>query len=942
MFESLKNFFVSLIKSRILYLIIGFSILAGILIYRIFDLQIINGENYLNNFQLKIKKERTIDATRGNIYDCNGVLLAYNELAYSITIEDVFESGSSKNYNLNKTIKRVIDIIEENGDELDLDFYVSLDDYGNYEFTASGTTLNRFKADIYGCAYINDMTYAQSSSTAKDIVDFLCGEDKFEVYELTKDKDLALKIAIIRYEMSLNAYQKYIATTIATNVSEKTIAVIYENSDILEGVNVKETTKRVYPNGIYTAMVVGYTGKISLAEYEEYSQTDSTYSKSDSVGKAGIEKSQEAILKGIKGSETIYVNTTGKVISSENYVESVAGSDVYLSIDSKLQEDIYHILEQKLAGVLLKKITNTKEYIATETSSSSDITIPIYSVYYQLINNSILDINHFSDDAASDSERLVYEAYLNKKAAVFERLKSELTEKKTVYNKLTTEYKVYENFIEDILLDTGILISDKINYSDDTYIKWAKNETISLSEYINYCISQSWIDIDCLDLNASYSESEEIYLKIVEIIFNELDESTAFEKILYKYIIKSDAISPRTLCNCLLDQEVVSLSESELSLWYAGKESAYDFMINRITNLEITPAQLALEPCTGSVVVTDVNTGKTLAIVSYPGYDNNYLANGADAQYLKKITNDLSMPMLNYATQQRTAPGSTYKMVTATAGLLEGVINTNSLITCTGSFEVTTDTHKCWIYPGTHGSLNVTGAINKSCNCFFYTVGYRLSLDENGEYNSKLGVDKLNYYASMYGLSEKSGVEIEEYSPILTNAYSVPSAIGQGTNSFTTVGLARYVTAIANRGTVYNLTLLDKICDNDGSVIKECEAEIYNRIEMDDKYWDAICEGMRRVTADKAYFREIPFDVAGKTGTAQQSKADPDHGLFVSFAPFNNPKIAVAARIANGYTSDYAANVTKDVYKYYFKVEDSDEIVNGTASALNITTARGD
>ena len=939
MLNKWKDILISLIKSRILFLLLFFLVLSGILIYRVFDLQIINGENYLNNFSLQSKKERTIDAVRGNIYDKNGVLLAYNELAYSVTIEDVYESGSDKNKNLNNTIYKTINYIEANGDKISCDFNIYIDDYGNYQFSVSGTKLNRFKADIYGRAYIDDMTYVESSSTAEDIIEYLAGSKRFDIDTASLSKSDVLKIVSIRYAMSLNAYQKYISTTIATNVSDKTVAVIYENSDLLQGVNISEDTIRVYPNGVYTSQIVGYTGKISSDELSKYSAVDSSYSLNDIVGKTGIEQSMESTLKGTKGSETIYVNTTGKVISTESYVDSVAGSNVYLSIDSKLQEAIYNILEQKLAGILLKKIVNQKEYIAAEDSSSSDIVIPIYDVYYSMFNNSIIDLDHLSSEDATEAEKTIYEAYLEKKSSVLESLEDELTSKNTPYKKLTTEYKNYENHIEDILIDKGILISDKISYSDETYNDWAVEEVISLSEYIKYAISQSWIDNDKLDLNESYSESDEIYNAIVDIILNELSEDETFDKLLYRYIVKNDDINPKTICQCLLDQGIITLSIDEQALWDAGKISAYAFFITRIENLEITPAMLALEPYSASMVVTDVNTGKVLALVSYPSYDNNYLANGADSEYLAKINSDLSRPLVNYATQQRTAPGSTYKMVTATAGLMENVITTSTLITCTGSFEVTTDTHKCWIYPRRHNALNVTGAIQKSCNSFFYNVGYRLSLNEKGNYDSNLGVEKLNYYADLYGLSEKSGVEISEYSPILTSAYSVPSAIGQGTNSFTTVGLARYVTAVANSGTVYNLTLLDKITDSEGNVTEEKEATIRNTLEMDSSYWNAIHEGMRRVVTDMSYFNDFPIEVAGKTGTAQQSKTNADHGLFVCYAPYDSPEIAIAARIANGYSSSYVADTTKDVLKYYYGIED---VVTGNASEISASGRTGD
>ncbi len=925
-----------------LYLLVIFIALACVLIHRVFVLQIVEGENYLNSFELKTKKERSIDAARGNIYDRNGVLLAYNKLAYCVKIEDVFESGKKKNDNLNNTILRTIAIIEENNDKLSTEFNITVDDYNKYQYTVTGSRLSRFKADVYGVKLVDEMTYAQSSSTAEEMMEYLAGEERFNVNALGLDKKTTLKIVAIRYALSLNSYQKYIATTISTNVSPKTVAIIMENSDVLQGVSIAEDTIRVYPTAQYTSQIIGYTGKVSSEELEELQKTDETYAASDIVGKVGIEASQESILHGKKGSETVFVDTMGKVISIEDHVDPNSGNDLYLTIDSNLQEAVYHILEQKLAGLILKKIINTKEYIPAENATTADIMIPIYNVYISLFDNGVIDINHLYSDEATEDEKTAYTAFTSKKNDVLERLHNELTDKNTAYKKLSVEWQVYENFVEDILLNEGILVDDLIDSSDEVYRSWAIDEVISLGEYIKYAISQNWIDTSILNLEDPYSESEEIFSKILEIVDERLAHNEAFDKIVYKYVVKEDRIKPRVICNILIDQGIVELSEDYLNAWYAGRITPYTFMIDRITNLEITPAQLALDPYSASCVITDVNNGDVLAIVSYPSYDNNYLANGADSAYLKKINADHSTPLINYATQQRTAPGSTYKMVVATAGLMEGVITTNTLITCLGSFTEITDTHNCWIYPGRHGALNLSTAIQKSCNYYFYTVGYRLSMDENNNYNSDLGLEKLAKYANMYGLGDKSGVEIEESAPQISNKYSVPSAIGQGTNNYTTVGLARYVTAVANSGTVYNLTLLDKSTDSEGNLIEDFSASIYNRIEMDDSYWRAIHQGMRRVVEDRSYMKELPIEVAGKTGTAQQSRARADHGLFVCYAPYEQPKIAMAIRIANGYSSEYCVDTSKDIINYYFNIDEHEEIVTGTAAEISATGRSGD
>ena len=351
-------------------------------------------------------------------------------------------------------------------------------------------------------------------------------------------------------------------------------------------------------------------------------------------------------------------------------------------------------------------------------------------------------------------------------------------------------------------------------------------------------------------------------------------------------------------------------------------------MRNRIEQLDLTPAQLALDPYSGSIVVTEVNTGDTLAIASYPSYDNNRMSNGVDAEYFARLQSDLSRPMLNYATQQRTAPGSTFKPVSATAGLLEGVITTSDTITCVGLFDKIAPPARCHIYPGAHGSLNVTGGIQYSCNYFFYEVGYRLGI-VGDTFNDSVGLNKLAKYADMYGLSETSGMEIEEYAPD-----AVRSAIGHGTNNYTTAGLARYVTTVANSGTCYNLTLVDKVEDKDGSVVRENAATIRNRIDMDPTYWNAIHAGMRKVVENKSYFSDLDVNVAGKTGTAQENRNRPNHALFISYAPYESPEISVTVRVANGYTSDYAAQIAKDVYEYYYGLKDESEIITGTAGAL--------
>ncbi len=945
-----------------------FTIITIVLVSRIFILQIVRGKDALENFTLSIQKERVINSTRGKIYDRNGNLLAYNELAYNVTMEDVYESGRNRNIRLNDTLMKTIAIVESNGDHTIGDFSIILNEDGEYEYTLSDTRLKRFIADVYGKKSISDLKYEEETATADDIMDYLCGYGKFGIgessdpdnprdsFEVGKGytKKEILKLVNIRYAMSLNSYQKYIPTVIATDVGPKTVATIMENSADLMGVAIEENNIRKYNDSIYFSQIIGYTGKISEEEIETYNNLNSgselsdtikprnDYILTDMVGKAGIEQTMETYLQGVKGNETVYVNNLGKVIESKKLVDPQAGDDVYLTIDRDLQMAVYNILEQKLAGILVSKIQNVKEYDPPEGTAASKYIIPITDVYFALFNNSVIDINHLNDKNAGENEGKIYLAFVDKQNRVFDKLRSELEGTNTPYKDLSEEYEAYESFIVSMLIENGVIKDSEIDKEDETYIAWRTDETISLSEYLSFLIAHNWIDATKIDLNSQYSDSTEEYNRLCDYIIEHLGRSNAFSKKMYKYMIRNDEITGYQIIATLLEQDAISITDEEQKKFYGSVMSSYNFMLYLIENLYITPAQLALDPYSASAVITDMN-GDVLALVTYPSYDNNRLANSIDSEYYAKLQSDLSKPLWNYATQQRTAPGSTFKMVSATAGLEEGIINTATTINCKGYFDrFENEQYKCWIHPGKHGDLNVTGAIENSCNSFFYEVGYRLSIDETGNYNEELGLEKLAKYADLYGLSDKSGVEIEESEPGVSDEYPVLSAIGQGTNNYTTVGLARYVMTVANNGTCYDLTLLDKVTDLNGNLIMEYNPKIRNTIELPSAYWNAIHTGMRRVVLKKSYYTNLGVNVAGKTGTAQENKKRANHALFVSYAPFESPEIAVATRIAFGYSSDFAANMTRDIYKYYFKLENEDSILTGTAEIPDAEISAGD
>ena len=331
------EYILSLFKSRIFPLILVFAILVGVLINRLFGLQIINGESYVKDLSSSIQKDMSVAATRGRIFDKNGVLLAYNDLAYAVRISDSgkYNNNAEKNEKLNASIDKTLDIIEAKGDTYSNDFPIVYED-GQYVFNIKDNELLRFLRDIYGKRSISELSDEERNVTAQELFRQLC--EKYEVVvapDSSKNQatvlsstvsflksqgymveaagfsvDHALMIVNLRRYMSANSYNRYISFTIANEVSDETVAAILESSDDLTGVTVEEQYIRRYVDSVYCSQILGYTGTVSTSELETLGDK---YDSNDTVGKSGIEKSMESVLSGTKGERQVYVDTVGRI-----------------------------------------------------------------------------------------------------------------------------------------------------------------------------------------------------------------------------------------------------------------------------------------------------------------------------------------------------------------------------------------------------------------------------------------------------------------------------------------------------------------------------------------------------------------------------------------------------------------------------------------------------
>lgn len=942
-FESLKN----MVKSRLFTLVFTYIILFCILIGRMFYLQIVKGEVYEQEASLKKQKVKSIKSSRGKIFDSQGKLLATNEQTYAVTIEDTGELKDT--VSKNKVISKCIKLIEKNGDKIALDFPISISKKGKFSFNVSKSAQLRFKRDIFYKKDVNELTEEQKNMSAFEIFKYIRTTNsvntiKFFDPENEPDYDdiEALKIMTIRYAMFMNTYSKYEAITISTNVCEKTVAAIKESAADMPGVEVSTETKRVYYNSKYFSHIIGYTGMISSDSLEEIKEKDpkTQYTSQDQIGKTGIEKVYEDELKGSKGSETLTIDSSSRVIDSKKTKDAVAGKDIYLSIDSKLQKAVYRLAEKEIAGILSSKLVNSKSH-GTKGKKASGILVSIYDVYDSIMQNSIVDIEHFTDEKASALEKSTYKQFVSAKKNAINKIKAQLT-----YNNKIPGIEVsktlddYLDYIYSILKTEKIINSDTLDTTDSYYNKFINNK-VSLSEFITYSIKNNWINLETLNIGEDYFSSEEVFNKIISYVLDFINDDISFDKKVYHEMVKSNKLTGREICLLLYDQGVLKKNNVTYQKLMDGELDPYNFIKAKIKSLDISPGELGLTPCSCSIVINDIKTGKVKAMVSYPSYDNNMLANTVNKNYYSKVSTSSASMLLNRATQQKTAPGSTFKMVTATTMLEEGYINPYTAIKDQVQFtKINKPWPKCWSSVS-HGKINVTQAIQHSCNYFFYEMGYRLGNGKKNVVDNEKGLNVLKKYANKYGLTSKSGIELPEAEPSFSDTDIVRSAIGQGTNSYTPTQLSRYVTTIANGGTCYDLTIVDKISDNKNNKTKENKAKVKSTLDLDVATLSSITNGMNKVVKNgsiTSLFKNIPVNVAGKTGTAQITANEPNHALFVSYAPFENPEISVTVQIPNGFSSSNAAELASNIYKYYYEPKARKKLLNSKVTGPKITT----
>ena len=507
-FISLKEMLSEYLTSRVFPVTLLIIVLFFLLINKLFTLQIDQGEEYTKSFEVKSEKTLTVSSIRGNIYDVNGNLLAYNNISYTLTfgndtsLPEIAENlGLTESKLKNRIINNTLNILKENGDDLDATMNIRYKN-GKYSYNIEGETLRYFLKDVYAANTVDDLTPEQEAATAEESAEYL--KKLFEIGN-EYDEETAYKILCCRYNLWLNRFQQYVPVEVAHGISDKSRAAITENKDNLLGMDIQVTSSRVYNDAKYFSHILGYVGRASQDEIDSFNEQlgEEKYDSNDVVGKSGIEKVYETELHGTDGKQTLFVDNLGKVLEVTKDTPSIAGNDIYLTIDSDLQKHCYDMLEKELASILISKIKDVA-YASPEEKSKI---IPITDVYASFFSNNLIKIDEMGSSGATDLEKGIYDSYTNRMSVTLSTMDGLLTDNPVELKNLDAEYQDYCEYICEMLAANGIYDSTAFSHNSKEFLDYVTDQS-SLQDFLRFLIKAHAIDISSIEKTGVYYDSD--------------------------------------------------------------------------------------------------------------------------------------------------------------------------------------------------------------------------------------------------------------------------------------------------------------------------------------------------------------------------------------------------------------------------------------------------
>lgn len=915
--DTLKERLGELLRNRLFVLLAAAAVIFMILVGRLFFMQIVNGEEADASLTSSVTREVTIPAARGNIYDRYGRPLAVNEAAFSVEIDDSitvdYEDADAEAVSLYKKLIK-------NGYVVGDDLPITKD--APYEFTISSDELEEWKTNI-------GLTKKQMNYTAEETLDYLYERFGITDADMTEEEKRALvslginindkNIMITNLIMTIETNGGEIVDELPISQEQPYYFLLEDEDEILSwkssvsmseeelDYDAEESMQYLIelfgiPENISPSMqrkVAAVRYSLYLQRYKKYQPVTVAREINDEVI-AAVKENLDKFPGVSVETESMRVYEDGEIFSNIiGYIRQISDTELqeyseygYTSGDIVGKTGIEKVMELELNGQdgkMLVEVDNMGRKISTletEAPVSGD------DVFLTIDKELQISAYNYLKDALAD--------------AIITRLTSELEKDVPV-----TLKQLFTSMIDS----NNISVTEAMK-AEDGYQKVLKDIILAHDP-----------DIDVTD-----SEDK---TEAKQVLTNAVDNGT---------------ISYTTLIYVMIEQGVITADDNYKARIASGELMPFNVIIEKLESGDLEPAETGLEPCTGSVVVSDVNSGEVLALVTYPSYDNNELVNTFNNEYYNKLLEDPTTPLVNRPLMQKKAPGSTLKMITAIAGLETGVITLDTQIRDKGVFkDAGTPYANCLIYSlngSTHGYVDVSHALEVSCNYFFYEVGYQLGNDTENPRSLK-GITILDEYYDAFGLNSPTGVEIGESAPSMaspsykeevikwqnpeatssqtawTSGDTIRAAIGQSVNSFSAASMNKYVATLANGGTRYKMHLLDKVKSSDGTVTEEVEETVENVLEIAPENLEAVYEGMLLVTQGskgtlRNVFKDFPIDVAAKSGTAEENKNLSSHVWFVGFAPYDDPQIAVTVMIPFGdVTGSPAAVVARNVIGEY-------------------------
>ena len=805
----------SFLTNRILILILAVVLIFSVLVSSLFEAQIVDG-----HFSVPVAQTSTryitLSAPRGEIFDTFGRPLAINQAVFTAKLDSTQASA-----NPNDGFIAFINLMAQHGEEIFVDSEFLVSAYEPRVFSDSPAVHRRWLRDFH----------LDENLTASEAYDALTA--RFAIPEYLNSDD-AHTLMLLRAALHLHSFNQG-QVTLAWDISERTVMAIEENGRNMPGIYVDQDFLRIYPEGRYTSHIVGWLGRITEAAF--LANRDYGYTPTCLFGRDGIELAFERYLRGTPGYTKIEVNAARRRVGTISHQPPIPGNNIFLTIDAHLQREVYYILEDMLADILLGRLNGVRG------AAEREFVLEILESMVRSNNLSMRQIMDADVDSAPAST----------------------------------------------ILQGFILSNDELQY--------AANFQVAASAFIADGISSGQVHV-------------------------------------------------HTVFDIFAEQGIISLSHEERQRLRANQLAPAAILRDRISTREITPQMVNIAPATAAAMVLCVNTGGVLAAVNYPAFDANQLVNNFNNTYWAQLLNDPTRPMINRAFHETHAPGSTFKMVTGIAAMDLGIVSPHTRIFDGGIFRAAGFPYlRCWIHPGSHGSINMREAVAVSCNFFFNQIAFDMGNSQQGTLIQ--GINNLNYYMMAFGMGVPTGIEISEMTATIPGGYPrIPSpafnahlgrgpwtgghmnnaSIGQGDNDFTTATMANFFAALANNGTRHQMHFLSRTATHDG-IVTLFEPVVAYQLDLNPAHMESIHLGMFDAAfsprgTGRGIFAGFPMTAGVKSGTSE-ADGQASHSTYGGFAPFEDPQIAVYVMIPfadNRHVRAPAGHVLRNIFAEYFRL----------------------